>query len=103
MAIYIIKDENDVEINRISASESFVSANFSNYERDTSEDQANAERAAREWRDSELSKTDVLASVSDYPHTTELTAYRTALRNWPSTSDFPDTRPQSLEDRIANA
>ena len=47
----------------------------------------------RLWRDSELEKTDTLHLVDDFPKKSELTAYRAALRAWPSTSDFPTTRP----------
>ena len=48
---------------------------------------------AREWRDSELYKTDSLSLLTDHPKKTEIAAYRVKLRDWPSTSDFPDTRP----------
>ena len=50
-------------------------------------------RHAREWRDSELYKTDSLSLLTDHPKKTEIAAYRVKLRDWPSTSDFPDTRP----------
>lgn len=105
MAVYIIKDDNDVEINRIEASLDFVQEHFTNYELyvDSDREARIKKEVEREWRNSELERTDVFATVSDYPHTTELTAYRTALRDWPATDDFPDTRPESLEDRIANA
>ena len=49
---------------------------------------------AREWRDSELHRTDTLSLLADFPKKTELAAYRTKLRDWPSTSDFPDTKPE---------
>ena len=49
---------------------------------------------AREWRNSELDRTDTLSLLTDYPKKTELAAYRTKLRDWPSTSDFPDTKPE---------
>lgn len=105
MAVYIIKDENDVEINRIEASLDFVREHFTNYELyvDAVREARIKKENERQWRDSELERTDLFATVNDYPHTTELTAYRTALRDWPATDDFPDTRPESLEDRIANA
>ena len=45
------------------------------------------------WRDSELFRTDSLMLLSDYPYKDELTIYRQALRDWPATPDFPDTRP----------
>tara|TARA_E500000331_G_scaffold246383_1_gene236839 strand:+ start:1857 stop:2168 length:312 start_codon:yes stop_codon:yes gene_type:complete len=48
---------------------------------------------AREWRNSELDKTDTLSLLTDYPKKTELASYRTKLRDWPTTSDFPDTKP----------
>ena len=51
------------------------------------------EAEAREWRNSELNRTDTLSLLTDFPKKTELAAYRTKLRDWPSTSDFPDTRP----------
>lgn len=47
----------------------------------------------RLWRDSELERTDTLHLVDDFPKKSELTDYRAALRAWPSTSDFPATRP----------
>mgnify|MGYP001353690526 CR=1 FL=1 len=48
---------------------------------------------ARMWRDSELYRTDSLSLLPDHPQKTEIAAYRVKLRDWPSTSDFPDTRP----------
>lgn len=51
-------------------------------------------REGRTWRDAELARTDIAATVSDYPNATAVLAYRTALRDWPSTEDFPATRPE---------
>tara|TARA_B100000927_G_C16420828_1_gene451287 strand:+ start:786 stop:1100 length:315 start_codon:yes stop_codon:yes gene_type:complete len=48
---------------------------------------------ARIWRDSELYRTDLLSLLTDHPQKTQIAAYRVKLRDWPSTSDFPDTRP----------
>ena len=48
---------------------------------------------ARMWRDMELGRTDTLHLLNDYPNASNLTVYRAALRDWPSTSDFPDTKP----------
>lgn len=45
------------------------------------------------WRNSELNKTDLLMLLPDYPYKEQLTVYRQTLRDWPSTPDFPDTRP----------
>ena len=55
---------------------------------------AEIEEDARQWRDGELTRTDIAATVSDYPNAEAILAYRQALRDWPSTSDFPDTRPE---------
>jgi len=46
----------------------------------------------REWRDSELLRTDGLVKLPDYP--VDLLAYRLELRDYPAQSDFPNgTRP----------
>jgi len=55
--------------------------------------QEEKEMDARLWRDNELKRTDALSLLTDFPKKTELAAYRTKLRDWPSTSDFPDTKP----------
>ena len=52
-----------------------------------------AEDLAREWGNLELMKTDQMASVPDWPDRDKYLAYRVKLRDWPSTSDFPDTKP----------
>ena len=58
------------------------------------EDNISVETKARRWRDEELRRTDIAATVSDYPNASAVLAYRQALREWPSTSDFPATRPE---------
>ncbi len=58
------------------------------------EDLITPEQRARTWRDSELARTDVAATVSDYPNADAVLAYRAALRDWPSTDLFPNTRPE---------
>jgi hypothetical protein len=52
-------------------------------------------RAAEEkgWRDDELKNSDWIVPTSDHPQHTAYITYRAALRAWPSTSDFPDTKP----------
>ena len=49
---------------------------------------------ARSWRDLELAGTDWIVPVTDHPQHAAYLAYRQALRDWPSTADFPDTRPE---------
>ena len=57
------------------------------------ETQEEIENTARAWRDSELSNTDYIVPLTDHPQHSEYIAYRVALRNWPTTPDFPTTRP----------
>lgn len=51
------------------------------------------EALAREWRDMELKKTDWICAIPDHGLYVSYMAYRTLLRDWPTTSDFPDTKP----------
>ena len=51
------------------------------------------ESLQREWRNQELKKSDWVIPITDHPQHSDYTAYRVALRDWPSTSDFPDTKP----------
>lgn len=57
----------------------------------------NPEQAGRKWRDEELLRTDVAATVSDFPNTDAVLAYRQLLRDWPATEDFPNVRPELKE------
>ena len=52
-----------------------------------------AEETARSWRDKELQATDFISTITDHPQHAAYKTYRTKLRDWPSTSDFPDTKP----------
>ena len=47
----------------------------------------------RKWRDMELVNTDYILPLTDHPDHAATLAYRQTLRDWPSTSDFPDTKP----------
>ena len=58
------------------------------------EDLITPEQKARRWRDEELARTDIAATVSDYPNAEAVLTYRQVLRDWPATDDFPDTRPE---------
>ena len=48
----------------------------------------------RAWRDSELNRTDKFVTVPDHPQKDAYIAYRTKLRDWPATSNFPNTKPE---------
>ena len=52
-----------------------------------------AQEDAINWRNIELEKTDSRSAVSDDPQHDAIIVYRQALRDWPSTSEFPDTKP----------
>ena len=95
MAIYIIKNESNEEINRIVADLAFVEANYAGrYEESiAATSPVPAEDAARLWRNEELEATDFIVPLSDHPQRAAYMTYRTALRDWPSTDAFPNTRP----------
>ena len=54
---------------------------------------AMTEDEAREWRDMELQATDFIVPTTDYPNHAAWLTYREQLRDWPSTDDFPETKP----------
>ncbi len=92
---YNIKDADGNIVNTIVADTAFVEANFEHYELHVEPTPAEptAEDTARQWRDLELSSTDYLVPLTDHPQRAAYMTYRTALRDWPSTEDFPDTKP----------
>ena len=93
---YIIKDADGNITNTINADAEFVEANFEHYEEYVAPTpvEPTAEESERTWRDSELSATDYIVPLSDHPQRDAYIAYRQSLRSWPSTSDFPATRPE---------
>ena len=99
MTIYIIKNEENEEINRIVATSEFVEEHHSGrYETvpTPAEEEPTDEvlgARARQWRDEELDATDKAANTLDWPNRTNILAYRVLLRDWPSTEDFPATQP----------
>tara|TARA_B110000858_G_C17488684_1_gene330528 strand:- start:157 stop:456 length:300 start_codon:yes stop_codon:yes gene_type:complete len=95
MPDYKILDADGNITNTIIADSAFIEANFEHYEliEDPVYVPPTAEVTARMWRDAELSSTDTASQTPDWPNRDNILLYRTALRNWPSTSDFPATRP----------
>ena len=94
--IWTIKDsEGNVTNAGIKADEAFMEANFEYYEAFVAPDgpEISDVELAREWRDGELTRTDTLHLLDDHPQKSAYTTYRAALRDWPSTSDFPATKP----------
>lgn len=54
---------------------------------------ADFETFQRDWRNKELKSTDWIVPVTDHPERASYLTYRTNLRDWPSTDDFPNTKP----------
>ena len=96
MSIYIIKNESNEEVNRIEADQAFVEAHHAGrFEKVIpATSPIPKEGTERAWRDSELEATDNAAQTSDWPNRDNILTYRQALRDWPSTDSFPDTRPE---------
>ena len=95
--LWTIKDADGSVTNPcIKADEAFVIANYDYYEAFVVPETAvlTAEQEARRWRDEELSETDTASQTPDWPNRDNILTYRAALRDWPSTSDFPDTKPK---------
>ena len=96
MAKWVIKDaDGNITNPVIKGTEDWVKANFEYYEElpPSIQNSPSKEWEERRWRNGELHNTDVLLLLPDNPDKDNLTAYRQALRDWPSTGDFPDTRP----------
>ena len=93
---YNIKDADGNITNTITADAEFVEANFEHYELYVAPTpvEPTAAEAGRMWRDMELSSSDFIVPLSDHPQRAAYMTYRTALRDWPSTSNFPATRPE---------
>lgn len=96
MAKYNIKDTDGNILNTIVASSEFVEENFEFYEEVVVSPTLLNEQIEIMWRNKELDDTDKYMAVSDYPEANRaaMADYRQRLRDWPSTPDFPDTRPE---------
>ena len=94
MSVYRVTDS-DGNVSRIEAEEGFVKAQYASYELEAPRVLTASEIAQTEkdWRDQELKDTDWIVPVTDHPQHTAYKTYRQELRDWPSTGDFPDTRP----------
>ena len=94
---WVIKDaDGNITNPCLKGSEDFVKATFSHYEayEAPSVPALTAEQEARRWRDEELIATDIASQTPDWPNRDNIITYRAALRDWPSTADFPDTKPE---------
>ncbi len=97
MSVYKITYK-DGTVRRARADEEFcktVTADGGSYELIVPPSPTDNERKAwaRDWRNWELSETDYIVPLTDHPQRDAYMTYRTKLRDWPSTSDFPSKRP----------
>ena len=97
MSTYRVTDS-DGNVSRIVATEEFAKAQYESYELEPEVGPAipapEPRSPEKEWRDQELQQTDWIAQIPDYPNRDAYLTYRQELRDWPSTEDFPDTRPE---------
>ena len=94
--VWVVKDvDGNVTNPLVTADEAFMAANFEYYEAYVPQEipVLTAEQEARRWRNGELRSTDTASQTPDWPNRDNIIIYRAALRDWPSTSDFPDTKP----------
>ena len=100
MSMIKITDLDGNYVNQIIADLAFAEEMYPNHQYEeivdielTMEDMMSSEDNARMWRNGELSGTDAASQTPDWPNRDNILTYRAALRAWPSTSDFPDTKP----------
>ena len=100
MSMIKITDLDGNYVNQIIADLAFAEEMYPNHQYEeivtpeiTMEDMMTDEEKARIWRDEELTATDAASQTPDWPNRDNILTYRAALRDWPSTSDFPDTKP----------
>ena len=48
---------------------------------------------AKRWRNQELKNTDTLSLLIDHPNNANILLYRQQLRDWPTTENFPNSKP----------
>jgi len=97
---WIIKDaDGNITNPCIKGEESWVKANFDHVEAfvEPTIPEPTAEEEARMWRDMELAFTDQASQTPDWPNRANILTYRTALRDWPSTSEFPSGTKPTLD------
>jgi len=89
------KIENGNIVNSIVASADFIATQQGAWELQINQpvELPTEEEKSREWRDQELKFTDNIILITDHSQHSNYITYRAALRDWPSTSDFPDTKP----------
>ena len=91
---YIVKNSSGEYVNSIAAGLSWLEEQYPNHTFEKIvEPVPDKEEIEREWRTIELVNTDWIIPLTDHPQHAAYITYRKALRDWPRTSNFPDTRP----------
>ena len=89
MPVYVQVDSDFKEVSRVDVTEAqFNDANLTH-----SEWHVEDEFDARVWRNKELEDTDWIIPITDHSSRASYITYREALRDWPSTDSFPETKP----------
>jgi hypothetical protein len=88
---YIVYEYNKL-ISVYDSIELALSSSTSTQRIDTQEDEI-VISIQKDWRDAELKKTDYISTIPDYSNRSDYLDYRQALRDWPSTDNFPLIRP----------
>ena len=85
----------DGTVGRIVATEEFVKGQYETYELEIApfDPGSGPPHPGKDWRDKELKDTDWIVAVTDHPQLAAYKTYRQELRDWPSTGDFPGTKP----------
>ena len=86
---YVIYSGKNIEA-IYSTPEEAIIAGVSNFLEVTNEE---LNKTQREWRDQELKKSDWIVPITDHPQRNTYITYRQALRDWPSTDNFPNIKP----------
>lgn len=91
MPSFHIKNALGEVINTIEAGQEFVEEHYEFF--DIAKALDTTERDATIARNQELKDTDWIVPITDHPQHAQYLAYRQALRDWPSTPDFPTKKP----------
>ena len=86
---YIIYNDGDIAA-IYSSQDAAVEAGYNEW---TTLSDSELENEQIQWRDKELKATDWIVPITDHPERSGYLTYRTNLRDWPSTDNFPNTRP----------
>tara|TARA_R110000822_G_scaffold225886_1_gene358562 strand:- start:733 stop:1062 length:330 start_codon:yes stop_codon:yes gene_type:complete len=107
MSTYTIRNSNGDVLREIEAEESFfVSTSLTDIHPDAHDyvikiflGDTSPERLAKRWRSKQLESTDWYEAVPNHSEYAAFMTYRQKLRDWPSTSEWPDKPPHVYPER----